>query len=87
MSYSRPEAYYFYGYYVFMNVWWIVIPACKLTLVAVLDLSDLGYSREVFLLTIPAFLVCVYQSIKVSARAIAASGNRTQMNGSAKKNL
>ena len=28
-SYSRPEPYYFYGYYVLMNLFWIVIPACK----------------------------------------------------------
>jgi cholestenol delta-isomerase len=26
--YSRPEPYYFYGYYVLMNAFWIVIPAC-----------------------------------------------------------
>ena len=25
-SYSRPEPYYFYGYYVLMNAFWIVIP-------------------------------------------------------------
>lgn len=29
VSYSRPEAYYYYGYYVFMNAFWIVIPARK----------------------------------------------------------
>ncbi|KAK4238410.1 EBDP4, emopamil-binding protein [Achaetomium macrosporum] len=27
-AYSRPEPYYFYGYYVFLNAFWIVIPAC-----------------------------------------------------------
>lgn len=26
VSYSRPEAYYFYGYYVLLNAFWIVIP-------------------------------------------------------------
>jgi cholestenol delta-isomerase len=26
LSYSRPEAYYFWGYFVFMNAFWIVIP-------------------------------------------------------------
>lgn len=26
LTYSRPEAYYFWGYYVFMNFIWIVIP-------------------------------------------------------------
>lgn len=26
-SYSRPEAYYFWGYFVLMNAFWIVIPA------------------------------------------------------------
>jgi len=25
----RPEAYYFWGYYFFMNFIWIVIPGCK----------------------------------------------------------
>lgn len=29
ITYSRPEAYYFWGYYVFMNFWWIAIPGCK----------------------------------------------------------
>jgi cholestenol Delta-isomerase len=29
VSYSRPEAYYFYGYYIFMNIFWIIIPGCK----------------------------------------------------------
>ena len=29
ISYSRPEAYYFWGYYVLMNWFWIVIPGCK----------------------------------------------------------
>jgi len=28
ISYSRPEAYYFWGYYFMMNLFWIVIPAC-----------------------------------------------------------
>ncbi|OCK76156.1 EBDP4, emopamil-binding protein [Lepidopterella palustris CBS 459.81] len=26
LSYSRPEAFYFWGYFVFMNIFWIVIP-------------------------------------------------------------
>ena len=26
VSYCRPEAYYFWGYYVFMNAFWILIP-------------------------------------------------------------
>lgn len=29
IEYSRPETYYFYGYYVFLNGFWIVIPCCK----------------------------------------------------------
>lgn len=28
-TYSRPEPYYYYGYFVFMNAFWIVIPLCK----------------------------------------------------------
>lgn len=31
--YSRPERYYFWGYYVLMNWFWIMIPGCKLILV------------------------------------------------------
>ncbi|KAJ5475683.1 hypothetical protein N7539_007970 [Penicillium diatomitis] len=27
VSYSRPEAYYYFGYFIFMNSFWIVIPA------------------------------------------------------------
>ncbi|KAL8953483.1 MAG: hypothetical protein Q9222_000687 [Ikaeria aurantiellina] len=29
VTYCRPEAYYFWGYYFFMNFIWIVIPGCK----------------------------------------------------------
>lgn len=29
IAYCRPEAYYFWGYYFFLNFIWIVIPACK----------------------------------------------------------
>lgn len=29
ISYSRPEAYYFWGYYFGANFFWIVIPASK----------------------------------------------------------
>lgn len=28
-SYSRPEAYYFWFYYVTLNFFWIVIPGCE----------------------------------------------------------
>lgn len=31
ISYSRPEYYYYWGYYVFMNFIWIVIPGGKPT--------------------------------------------------------
>jgi len=30
LTYCRPEGYYFWGYYFFMNFIWIVIPGCKL---------------------------------------------------------
>jgi cholestenol delta-isomerase len=30
LEFSRPEGYYFYGYFVFLNAFWIVIPTCKL---------------------------------------------------------
>lgn len=29
VEYSRPEGYYFFGYFVFLNAFWIVIPVCK----------------------------------------------------------
>lgn len=29
VEYSRPENYYFYGYFVLLNGFWIVIPVCK----------------------------------------------------------
>lgn len=29
VEYSRPENYYFYGYYVLLNGFWIVIPVCE----------------------------------------------------------
>ena len=29
VSYSRPEAFYFYFYFILMNLFWIVIPGCK----------------------------------------------------------
>lgn len=29
VEYSRPEGYYFYGYFVLLNGFWIVIPSCK----------------------------------------------------------
>lgn len=28
-SYSRPETYYYWGYFIFLNTFWIIIPACK----------------------------------------------------------
>jgi len=28
VEYSRPELAYFWGYYVFLNAFWIVIPTC-----------------------------------------------------------
>lgn len=31
VTYSRPEAYYFWGYYFLMNFFWIVIPGSKST--------------------------------------------------------
>lgn len=30
LTYSRPEAYYFWGYFVFINAIWIVIPGLLL---------------------------------------------------------
>lgn len=32
VTYCRPEAYYFWGYYFFMNFIWIIIPGCERSL-------------------------------------------------------
>lgn len=29
IDYSRPESYYFYGYFTFLNGIWLVVPTCK----------------------------------------------------------
>lgn len=42
LSYSRPEAAYFWGYFVFMNAFWIVIPL-------ILLLNGVGASWRAFL--------------------------------------
>jgi len=39
LTYCRPEAYYFWGYYFFMNFIWIVIPGSKRTLYPTLRVS------------------------------------------------
>jgi cholestenol delta-isomerase len=36
IEYSRPENYYFYGYFVFLNAFWIVIPVCKYSLISLI---------------------------------------------------
>ncbi|KAL8744763.1 MAG: hypothetical protein Q9190_003033 [Brigantiaea leucoxantha] len=44
VTYCRPEAYYFWGYYFFLNFIWIVIPGCKFSPASVIareqDLAD-----------------------------------------------
>lgn len=29
VSYSRPETFYYWGYFIFLNSFWILIPGCK----------------------------------------------------------
>jgi len=56
-TFYRPEPYYFWFYFVFMNAFWLIVPA-----------------------------LCLYSSIRASAKAFAVS-KRVAFNGSAKKIL
>lgn len=67
----RPEPYYFWFYFVFMNAFWLVIPAC-----------EFPYS-EIELDLIPE--ACLYSSIRATAKAFSISKSKVE-NGSAKKN-
>ena len=29
VAYSRPEVYYFWGYYFLMNFFWVIVPGCE----------------------------------------------------------
>ena len=44
LNYCRPEAYYFWGYYFFMNFIWIVIPGSKSTHSQVLKPESLTHT-------------------------------------------
>lgn len=44
LHYCRPEAYYFWGYYFFMNIIWIIVPSCKL--IDTLTLPQLTFFRH-----------------------------------------
>ena len=79
-TYFRPEAYYFWTYYFFLNFIWIVIPGSKYT--------DCRYprNREVDF----AILVLLVKSIRATARAFQAlekqSATRQTNAGSKKSN-
>jgi cholestenol Delta-isomerase len=70
--YYRPEPFYFWVYFVFMNCFWLIVPGCTLSGVPPKPLG------------LPS-LVCLYSSIKASANAFAVSNRRD--NESGKKQL
>ena len=73
-TFYRPEPYYFWFYFVFMNAFWIIVPGCEC------DSSvGLGLNANVR-------IVCLYSSITTTAGAFAVS-KRLAVNGSAKKSL
>jgi cholestenol delta-isomerase len=57
--YYRPEPFYFWVYFVFMNMFWLLVPGCRLFMLP---------CREVGLPSVD----CLYSSIKASSRAFAA---------------
>jgi cholestenol delta-isomerase len=71
-TFYRPEPYYYWFYFVFMNAFWIVIPCSKYPVLN----SELKLT----------LLVCVYSSAKATAKAFK-TAKMTGQNGSAKKHL
>lgn len=61
ISYSRPEAYYFWGYYFLMNFFWIVIPGCK-------SFAPLGLVLLVIKQT-DVSVVLLYNSVSITGEA------------------
>ena len=79
LTYCRPEAYYFWGYYFFMNFIWIVIPGGKCKCPKSWTERDNTKYRCIVLL---------YSSISKSAKAFKALDQQTrtaQGNGYLKK--
>jgi cholestenol delta-isomerase len=77
LTYCRPEAYYFWFYFFFMNFIWIVIPGCE---------CGLRVHVERTLTT----LVLLYQSITTTShafKALARLERSLQGNGAVKKPL
>jgi cholestenol Delta-isomerase len=68
--YYRPEPFYFWVYFAFMNGFWLIVPGCTMSTVPHKPLGLLS-------------LVCLYSSIKASAKAFAVSSGMD--NGSWKK--
>jgi cholestenol delta-isomerase len=58
-KFYRPEPYYFWFYFIFMNTWWIVIPLRK--------------CLKIIRKPTDAATVCLFSSIKASAKAFATS--------------
>jgi cholestenol delta-isomerase len=73
-TFYRPEPYYFWFYFVFMNAFWLIVPACKWNVWEACD----GRLIE--------GIVCFYSSIRATAKAFAVE-KRLGINGSAKKTL
>ena len=79
LTYCRPEAYYFWGYYFFMNFIWIVIPGSKCKY----QRTFINRDGTEF-----CFIVLLYSSISQSAKAFKALDQQTKMaqgNGHFKK--
>ncbi|KAL8864698.1 MAG: hypothetical protein Q9174_007254, partial [Haloplaca sp. 1 TL-2023] len=81
ITYCRPEAYYFWGYYGFMNFIWIVIPGCESRLPLPLAFARTDHKTNVR-------VDLLYESFKVTAQAFAALEKQSkggQGNGYVKK--
>lgn len=84
VTYCRPEAYYFWGYYFFMNFIWIVIPGCECYLSS--PQPNQGCRRATKANVI--LLDLLYSSIEASGRAfqaLARQSKSVERDGHAKK--
>ena len=86
LTYCRPEGYYFWCYYFFMNFIWIVIPGCKSFPIELLQPDPTSLFRGLLIATLPTDLL--YQSIDATAKAFRALDKMSkslQGNGNVKK--
>ena len=76
LNYSRPEPYYFWCYYFFMNFIWIVIPSSRI------PLHLLEYSR---LMLVIVLLYSSTSRTEKAFQALARENKQRQTNGGVKK--